>query len=133
MKKVINYKVYNTETATKIGTSRKKETLYRKKTGEFFLYIHDKSTKHHRASDTGAITPLTYAEAKLWAEHYLQSAKYEEIFGEIESDATLVNLFVRIKSSTSKQAKRTAARKNISISQYIEELITQDITKKETN
>lgn len=48
MKKIINGKMYNTETATELGNfwnglstndfRNLSETLYRKKNGEFFLY-----------------------------------------------------------------------------------------------
>ena len=48
MKKIINHKMYNTETAERLASSSNgygyddfrymEEQLYRKKTGEFFLY-----------------------------------------------------------------------------------------------
>lgn len=55
MQKVISNKRYNTDTATACGR-KGSATLYKKKTGEFFLA--------DTAVDT--ITPLSYDKAKAW-------------------------------------------------------------------
>ena len=81
MKKVINGKMYNTETAEKVGEWDNEkygsydyygEELYRKKTGEFFI----------KAWGVG-IEPITEEEAKKWAER-LTGEEYEKIFGPVE-------------------------------------------------
>ena len=100
MKKIINGKLYNTETAKLVGSARYsypgdfsfwREELYQKKTGEFFLYGEGgPMTKYSRSigSNTTAggeeIIPLTVKEAKEWAEKYLEVEEYEQIFGEVE-------------------------------------------------
>ncbi len=100
MKKIINGRLYNTETAKLVGsTSRShprdlgywKEDLYLKKTGEFFLHgLGGAFTKYGKNIDrntfTGGeeITPLSLEDAKAWAEKYLSVEDYEEIFGEVE-------------------------------------------------
>ena len=100
MKKIINGRLYNTDTATLIGSagysypgdfSYWEENLYRKKTGEFFLCGEGgpMSQYAHRIgqnlwSGGEAIRPLTLREAREWAERYLDVEKYEQIFGVIE-------------------------------------------------
>lgn len=100
MKKIINGKMYNTETATELGTyehgyvssfSWYQENLYRKKTGEYYLYGEGHANSKYGTPDgTGGygsgdgFTPLTESEARIWAEKYLDADEYCEIFGEPE-------------------------------------------------
>ena len=92
MNKVINGKLYNTETAqllieveddqTILGGSCLYTTLYRKRTGEYFLCSFDDW------SETQKIQPLpTLAEAMAWAEEHLDGDQYQEIFGDTEERA----------------------------------------------
>jgi len=100
MKKIINGKLYNTETATELGSywngyphgdfSFVMETLYIKKTGEYFLhgeggplteYCNYVGNNRCFGSD---ICPYTKAEAKEWAAKVLSVEEYEKIFGEVE-------------------------------------------------
>jgi hypothetical protein len=98
MKKIINGKKYDTFTATEIfnwdndqyGFSRCSETLYRKSTGEFFLYGQGgPMSKYSRRIDQNSwcegeqIVPLTLEEAKLWLEEKSTVQRYEELFGEV--------------------------------------------------
>lgn len=100
MKKIINGKKYDTDTAKEIGYWNNgllysdfcyiEETLYKKKTGEFFLYgIGGVMTKYavnngNNSMSGKAIIPLTEDEAKKWAEDHLTVGEYEEVFGEVE-------------------------------------------------
>lgn len=100
MKKIINGKMYNTETAKEIDRwsnnlsdrdfNNCTEILYRKKTGEFFLYgwggaMSKYSDQCGNMCGSGeAITPLTELEAKEWLEKYSDADKYIECFGEPE-------------------------------------------------
>ena len=100
MKKIINGRLYDTSTATLIGSVNYsypgdfeywEENLYRKKTGEFFLYGEGgpMSQYAHRTGQNQwaggeGIRPLTLTEAREWAERYLDVEKYEQIFGVIE-------------------------------------------------
>jgi len=85
MKKIINSRLYNTETAKFIGSWSNglgssdfhycTEDLYQKKTGEYFLY-----------GSGGAmcwgedIIPMTEKEVKVWAETHLTADEYMELF-----------------------------------------------------
>lgn len=101
MKKIIDGKMYNTETATEIHHFNNglpysdfnylEESLYKKKTGEFFLAGNGGAmTKyaHHCADRTSCggegIFPLTEDRAKLWAEKHMTTEKYIKTFGEPE-------------------------------------------------
>ena len=100
MKKIIDGRMYNTETATELGDfwnglgasdfNSLSETLYRKKNGEFFLYgeggAMSKYSQLFGNESCGGeeIIPLTEEQAKHWAEKNLDADKYIEIFGEPE-------------------------------------------------
>lgn len=100
MKKIINNKLYDTETATEIGYWSNgyskadfkfcNETLYKKKTGEFFLYgeggaLTEYSENHGNSQSEGnSIIPFTEEEAKSWSMKYLNADEYIEIFGQVE-------------------------------------------------
>lgn len=100
MKKVINGKMYNTQTAECYGEYQYSncgdfqyvyEALYRKKTGEMFLYGTGGPASKYRekvgsSTWTGGtqIIPLTVDEAKEWAEKYIDGGTYVELFGEVE-------------------------------------------------
>ena len=100
MKAIINGKKYNTDTAKPVGSwsnclSRRDfnfcvETLYRKKTGEYFLHgIGGAETRYCQyygdmRSGGEKIIPMTEPEARAWAERRLTADEYEEIFGEVE-------------------------------------------------
>ena len=101
MKKIINGKKYDTETATEIATtgsggSRRdfywwEETLYKKKNGEYFLVGEGGPASQYAvivgtnewSGDTQLI-PFTLEEAKKWAEDAMDGDAYEAEFGEVE-------------------------------------------------
>ncbi len=142
MKKIINGKVYDTDKAKELGTyanagswrdfSHLEETLYRKKTGEYFLHGEGgPATKYAKAVDQNSwsggerIMPMTYDEAREWAEEHLEADEYEAIFGEIVEDDGAGKQVVSISVSPAKweQAKRKAAQAGMGISEYIESLL----------
>lgn len=101
MKKIINGKKYNTETAKAVGYWSNnysyrdfnycEETLYQKRTGEFFLYGNGGAmSKYSQSCGQNSwcggenIIPMTENAAKKWAEKHLTTDEYEEIFGEVE-------------------------------------------------
>lgn len=102
MIKIINEKKYNTATAEAVdiydnGLGRTDfmnltETLYRKRTGEFFLYGQGGGmTKYAERVGSSftygeAIIPLTFEEAKKWAEEHMEAEDYEKVFGEVTED-----------------------------------------------
>lgn len=114
MKKIINGKRYDTETAEEIGfwrTDRSvtdfsycEETLYRKRTGEFFLYGEGgpSSPYSHAAYDMmgsgEAIVPLTEDEAKTWVEQKLDADTYEALFPVEEENVASMESGARLAS-----------------------------------
>lgn len=100
MKRIINGKKYDTETAVKIGEWRfgkcndhdyVHEELYKKKTGEFFLYAeggalskYGKQSDNQHMTDASHIFPYTEKEARKWCEENVSGERYEEIFGEVD-------------------------------------------------
>ena len=100
MRKIINGKKYNTLTAAsqanfndgrpKDDFQHLEETLYLKKTGEYFL--HGKghgSTEYGEDWPSGGrgwgekIIPLSYDEALDWASRRLDVDEVEDLFGEV--------------------------------------------------
>lgn len=101
MKKIINGRMYNTETATEIDWKEnmanrgdynyRKETLYRKKTGEFFLYDYGNALSERCKlkgnglyEPTEEIIPISEEYAKTWVERYCDVDTYIELFGAVE-------------------------------------------------
>ena len=97
MKKVINGRMYDTDTAellgrVTIGEPRnwdfKEECLYRKKNGEYFFRfdgeVFSDSLAHIYPHMFGErIVPTIEKWAKRWAEENLDGDKYVELFGEV--------------------------------------------------
>ena len=100
MNKIINGKLYDTETAKKVGCYDNGydcenfhyfyEALYLKKTGEWFLYgeggpMSDYSEPYGSGwMGIRKIMPYTEAEAKRWAARHLNADKYMEHFGKVD-------------------------------------------------
>lgn len=139
MKKIINNKVYDTDTAKELGAyyhgergdfSHYSETLYRKKTGEYFLHgeggpmsRYAETVGQNEWSGGEKIMPMGYTEAQKWAEKHLDGDDYEAIFGEIVEDPTKQMVTISVSASKWEAAKREAAKQGISISEYIERLL----------
>lgn len=101
MKKIINGRMYNTDTAKRLcsadngGSCRDfshwEEELYQKKTGEFFLYGEGgPASKYSRSCGQNEwcggcdITPMTEQQAREWMERNATADEYIEVFGEPE-------------------------------------------------
>lgn len=100
MKKIINGKKYDTDTAEEVGCWSNhqygsfdfcEETLYRKKNGEFFLEGYGGPLTCYREAcgsnewrSGTQIIPMTESEAREWAMEYLDGDEFEEIFGIVE-------------------------------------------------
>lgn len=100
MKKIINGKKYDTETAVLICGHDNgriwsdfyfyKECLYKKKTGEFFIYEEGGAAScvaemHNGYSCGGSrINPISEYEAMCFVEKYGTAEAYESLFGEVE-------------------------------------------------
>lgn len=115
MKRIIRNKVYDTDTAMMIGSEfsidehgdpQNERRLYRKKTGEFFLYGHD-----------GAIKPLTYEDAETWARMYLSSFDFNFYFGEPDDeDAGTEVMTISIPANVARRIRMEAQRTGATIS-----------------
>ena len=102
MNKIINFKKYDTDTAQKIASvssggsytdyGYSEETLYRKKTGEFFVYVEGgamsmcclRAAYENCWSFSDHFVPLTLDEAKEWVMENCDGDKYESLFGPVE-------------------------------------------------
>lgn len=139
MKKIINGKLYDTTTAQLVGSwdnnmggtfDYAAESLYRKRTGEFFL--HGKGGARSRyATHCGndswgsgeAIIPLRWEAARQWAEEHLEADEYQAAFGQIAEDDSRTVVTLSLSASSLEKAKRAASQKGMSLSAYIESLI----------
>ena len=99
-KKIINNRMYNTETAKQLGYWSNgytpsdfyfaEETLYQKKTGEYFLVGHGGPMSSYAESCAGQscsgtiFNPFTEEDAKKWAMDRLDADAYIALFGEVE-------------------------------------------------
>lgn len=143
MKKIINNLLYNTETAKVIGRydnglpsndfSSYEETLYQKRTGEFFLHgaggpntKYSRSTGQNSWSGGEAIIPLTYDEARAWAEEKLGADEYEKIFGEVsEGGEEKARLHLSVSAAAFAKLKKLAAQNRVSMTEYVEKMIEE--------
>lgn len=99
MKKIIDGKKYDTDTAKRVGAwdngyiygdlDFHEEELYRKSNGEFFMMGWSGARGAYATRDGngmrggGAIVPLSDAEARAWAERHLDADAYEALFGAV--------------------------------------------------
>lgn len=100
-KKIIDRKMYDTTTAEAVGSysntpyqsdfQHYSETLYRKRTGEFFLYgeggamsPYREEIRYNEWGNGDSIIPMSEDDAKHWAETHLTGEEYVEIFGPVE-------------------------------------------------
>ena len=143
MKKVINGKVYDTDTARKIGCfdyglgdriSGWSDTLYVKRTGEYFLLgeggpgsKYSVCTGVNESSGSTKIFPLSYDDACKWAEENLDGDEYIAEFGAIAEDDTNVKLTLYLPASTIERAKRKVAQDGTTLSAYVDALITASL------
>ena len=140
MKKIINGKRYNTESAEFCGSREYgypgdlnyvSEELYQKRTGEFFLYGEGGANSKYREeismnswSGGEKIIPLTDEEAREWAEEYLDLEDYEKLFSVAEEeDAGKKIQSFSLSGDVSAKLTRLSRAHGMSRSQIIEELV----------
>ena len=140
MKKIINNLLYNTETAKAVGKWTNglypndfeycRETLYRKKTGEYFIHGEGGGNSKYgiwRGNSGGPgeqIRPYTYEDAREWAEEHLDIDEYAKEFGEPEESPDgkikmTLTLLPETKAALEKQRQLTGK----SISQLIDDMV----------
>lgn len=135
MKKVINGKLYNTETAKEIKSVSHgdgprdfryyEETLYRKRTGEYFLageggpmtkYRQTVGQNSWRGGD--GIIPLSYEETLAWAEQEMDVDEYEAEFGQVD-EGDLAHLHISVPASIADAIRKAAKVEGVSVSECI--------------
>ena len=136
MKKIINGKLYDTATAKQIGINSHGdgprdfryfcETLYRKRTGEYFLYgeggpmsRYAESCGQNQWSGGEKIIPLDYAAATKWAEENMDADDYQAEFGTISESTERVVLSISVDSAIADKIRRTAQEQGMSVSALI--------------
>lgn len=139
MKKIISGKVYDTARAKEIGSNtygegglhQITETLYRKRTGEYFIHGEGGAATRYASpcGDVGwwasgeKIIPLTYEDTLAWAEANLSADAYMAEFGVIEETGNNVTTSLSLAEDVYSAAKRAAAKRGCSLSAYVESLI----------
>ena len=139
MKKVIEGRLYNTDTAKCLGEWSNNigygdlnylcETLYRTKSGAYFLYGEGGANTKYSISEgnnswSGGehIQPMDLDAAKEWAEEYLSGDEYIEAFGEPEeTDDAKEPLNISITIGLKNRLTRIKEETGKSISQIIED------------
>ena len=145
MKKIINNKLYDTESAKLAASwsspgsvtdfSYYEESLYRKKTGEYFLHgcggpstKYAKSAGQNQWTNGEAIIPLTYENARKWAEEKLDGDEYEEIFGKVEEeDDKTINATFRLKLSMLETLRQRSSEDGVSLSVFVERILEKEL------
>lgn len=139
MNKIINGKLYNTETAKLLGEdsyshpgdlAHWSEELYKKRTGEYFLYgeggpmsRYAQTAGQNEWSGGEQIQPLTVENARQWAEQHLSADEYEAIFGEIAEDDSKKNVTFSLAQDAIELLARMASETGKTRSELVEEMI----------
>ena len=138
MKSIIKNKVYDTSTAKFLGRyateetsslDRAEESLYIKRTGEYFLFGEGGPRSRFAqyqgdGSFSGGwrIIPLSYDKAREWAEEHLDADQYISIFGEPDEEEGTEILSVSLPKDTAAKIRRAAQQEGLTISGYIAKL-----------
>ena len=136
MKKIIGGKLYDTETAKEIGSKyhgegardfrHYSETLYRKRTGEYFLYgeggpmsRYAESIGQNQWSGSEKIIPMDYKAAQKWAEENMDADDYQEEFGTVSEGEERTVMSISLDAATADKIRKEAAEAGISVSALI--------------
>lgn len=140
MKRIINQKRYDTDKAVKVGEywnglSRSDfgyitETLYRKRTGEFFLHGQGgANTKYAKAVGTNCwqgderLMPLEFETARKWAEKHLTVEEYEDIFGAVTEDDSRKVVTLSLTMTAIEKLKKATSKLGMTQSDIVDMLI----------
>ena len=140
MNKVIQGKRYDTETATKKAfacsntNSRDfsywEETLYQKRTGEYFLYGQGGPMSRYAVSygnntwSGGAmIIPLSESQARKWAEQHLDGDEYDEIFSLPDDEAGKKMITLSLPEGVIERIRSEAGKAGVTMSEYVTRLV----------
>ncbi len=143
MKKIINNRVYDTEKAVLVGSSccresagnpnYVKEKLYRKRTGEYFLYgVGGPNTQYAKLDGYSIwkfgerLVPVTYSVAKNWAETNLSDYVYSEHFEVDKGDETKSTVTVSLRKSDIDKLKIDSAAHGMGVSAWVTKIINEN-------
>ena len=142
MKKIIAGAKYDTDTAKELGYSSNNcsqsdfnwysETLYRTKSGRYFLAgeggarsRYARSCGNNSWTGGSGIEPMSREAAQKWAEEHLDSDKYEAIFGEVTEDEQ-EQLNVLVSSQLKQKLWELAEKQGKSMSTLAEEILAKE-------
>ena len=137
MVKIVKGRKYDTETAREVGCYSNgggwrdfrhyEETLYRKRTGEYFLFgeggpmtKYAEQVGQSGRSGGSEIIPLSFDDAREWAEKNPDAAEYEAEFGVVEEDGSRTALNITLPVTMIESLKREAVAENMTLSALIE-------------
>lgn len=143
MRKIIHGKKYDTDTANQVCDPTSpvgmydvsdfhyyEETLYRKKTGEYFLYgwggpLSPYSEPYGQRGSQGGerISPLTLEQAREWAERHLTAEEYEAEFGPVPEGEEGAVVSARVSAAAKRALEREAQRTGESQTAILERLL----------
>lgn len=139
MKKIIGGRKYNTETARCVGIYVVgvgdrlygfSEGLYRKRNGEYFLCgeggpgsKYSKSIENGERSGMEEIIPMSYEDARAWAEKHLDADEYEAEFGSVSEDDGKVQLSLSVDKKVVEAIRKMAADKKTTMSAIVEHFV----------
>ena len=144
MRKIIKNRVYDTESAHRVCDPVSptgmydvrdfhyfEETLYRKKTGEYFLHGHGGPLSPYaepygqNGSRSGErILPFTPEQAREWAEEHLDPKEYEAEFGTpSEGDDSIALIQCYIAAATKAEIDRRRYASGKTIAEVVEDAI----------
>ena len=142
MKKIIKGKLYDTDTARELGAwdngadgiNECAEALYQKRTGEYFLHgVGGARTQYAKAVGANSwaggerIMPMTYEEARAWAEERLSAEQYGAIFGMPDEGAGDVALHVRIPAELDARLRALASARGLSLAAVVIEALRAEV------
>lgn len=142
MKRIIDGKRYDTTTAEEVGFAKHgsrrdfeyyEETLYCKRTGEYFLYGYGHGASRYAKQVCGDwgpgedIAPMTYEQARGWAEKNLDADCYEREFGPTSEygDVEDVVLSVRVSPFTRETLRRLSKKTSRSQGSILDEIVAR--------
>lgn len=152
MKTVIDNKLYDSEKARLIGETARDtdsdsrylyERLYKKRTGEYFVYGEGGPDTLYGIEETDGtmspgegITPLTYDEARRWAQAGLPVKDYAREFGAIDlADRAMTTMAVRVsmagKEALDRKCSRTGKTRSDIVDEFLRSLVESQDVKQE--
>lgn len=140
MKKIIRGRLYDTDTAKEVGSWENEavarndfnwfeETLYRKKTGEFFLAGSGGPASKYAERSYGtwiggsSIEPISYEDAREWAEKHMEADDYVKWFEVSDDTDTKSTITLRLSQASIDKLRIVASSKDVIASDIVDDLI----------